>query len=56
MTSVETIARLCAPLEYTHGFHEIASRLMDGMAILIKQNETIISELQVLTAPSEKTK
>lgn len=56
MTPAETVARLFAPLEYTHGFHEIASRLMAGMAILIEQNETIISELQVLTAPPEKVK
>ena len=48
----QTILELRAPIEPAHGIYEVWRRAMNALATLVEQNETIIAELQLLTAPT----
>lgn len=56
MTPEQTVLLLRSPLQPAHGIYEVYRRLCDAAATIIEQNETIISELQVLTEPPDKAK
>ena len=55
MTPTEQLVHnLREPLQPAHGAWAIYSNVQHALATLIEQNETIIAELQLLTAPPKK--
>lgn len=48
------ICALREPLQPAHGAWAVYGLALQALAKLIEQNETIISELQILTAPPKK--
>jgi len=55
-TPEQIIALLRHPLEPAHGAWAVYNNVQGALATLIEQNETIIAELQLLTAPPESGK
>lgn len=52
----DVVILLRQPLQPSHGAWQVYGNVQLALATLIEQNETIISELQILTGPPEKTK
>lgn len=50
----DVVLQLRQPLHPAHGAWQVYGNVQLALATLIEQNETIISELQILTGPPEK--
>ncbi len=50
----KTLESLAMPIEPAHGVWELHRRYSDALAVLIEQQQTIITELQLLNRPAGK--